>query len=279
MSRDPGAVQWVGNVGWRQNEQTYDAVRFKSNLGHDSLIAQYIFGWENNRIFGDQGPAARRDFGMRTHLINVTYAHAEPLKVTGFAYLIDANDPFAANSSHTYGFRALGTLPVSDTWNANYEASWAYQRDATDTPVDYDAHYYHVMAGLGSSDLGKVAVGYEVLGSDNGQAQVVTPLSTAHKFNGFADAFLNNGGPRGLRDVYVSLAPALSIEGLTLKFIFHQFFSDQGGDNLGQEYNILAKYPCNKYVSLLYKFAYFDEGESGAPESRMRNTLQTTFKF
>ncbi len=41
----------------------------------------------------------------------------------------------------------------------------------------------------------------------------------------------------------------------------------------------VATYECNKYLSFLYKFAYYDEGESGSPQSRVRNMLQTTFKF
>ena len=146
--------RWVGNVGWRQNEQTYDAVRMETHLGHDDLLVQYIYSWENNRIFGDQGPANRRDYGMKTHLVNVSYNAAKALKATVFAYLIDANDPFAANSSHTYGFRATGKMPVSDALVASYEASWAFQSDAGDNAADYEAHYYHLAAGMKVKSIG-----------------------------------------------------------------------------------------------------------------------------
>ena len=271
--------RWIGNVGWRQNEQTYDAVRFQSHLGQDAVLVQYIFAWETNRIFGDQGPANRRDFGMKSHWLNVSYEFGDFLRATGFVYLIDANDPFSANSTNTFGLRATGRTSLTDSLDGVYEASWAYQMDGGDNAVGYDAFYYHVAAGLDLDDVGLVQFGYEVLGSDDGKAQVVTPLATAHKFNGYADAFLTNGGPRGLRDVYVVIAPALPLDKVTLKLIVHQFYSDQGGDNLGQEVDVVALYRCNQYLSFMYKLGYYDEGESGSPESRTRHFLQTTFSF
>ena len=106
-----------------------------------------------------------------------------------------------------------------------------------------------------------------------------TPFATAHKFNGFADAFLDNGGPRGLRDVFISITPAIPIEKLKLSAIFHQFYSDQGGDDLGQEYDAVATYDINQYLQVLYKVAYYDEGNRRSPSSRVRSILQTTFKF
>lgn len=168
---------------------------------------------------------------------------------------------------------------MTESLDSVYEASWAYQTDAGDNTLDYGAHYYHLSAGFDLEAVGLIKFGYEVLGSDDGKAQILTPLATLHRFNGFADAFLNNGGPRGLRDVYVVLAPAIPIQKVELKFIFHQFHSDQGGDDLGQEYDLVTSYQYNEHLSFLYKVAYFDEGKSGAPESRLRNSVQTTFKF
>ena len=271
--------RWVGNVGWRQNEQTFDAVRGQTTLGIEGLLAQYIYTWEVNRIFGDQGPAGTRDFGQNSHFINLSYQVAPQLKAVGFAYLLDTNDPFAGNGSNTFGFRLTGKIPVSDKIALNYQGSYAFQTDAADNPVDYEANYGFAELGLAFAKVGTVAVGYEVLGTDNGDAVVVTPFSTAHKFNGFADVFLNNGGARGLRDVWASIAPAIPIENVKMKFIFHQFYDDQGGDNLGQEYDIVASYKLNKYVSFLYKFGYFDGGKDRSPPTTVRNFLQTTIKF
>ncbi len=48
--------RFVGNVGWRQFEQTYDSVRIKSNLGIKDLTVQYAYIWHVQRIFGPDGP-------------------------------------------------------------------------------------------------------------------------------------------------------------------------------------------------------------------------------
>lgn len=271
--------RWIGNVGWRQNEQTYDAARVQTNLGVEKLLAQYVYVWQVNRIFGDQGRAGTKDFGPRAHFINLSYAANKSLKATAFAYLIDPNQAnFRAFGSATYGARINGAIPAVEGISIPYQLSYAYQEDYGNNQTSYDAHYYYIEAGVKKDKLGMISAGYEVLGSDT-DARVVTPFSTAHKFNGFADAFLNNGGNRGLRDLFVSISPAIPVKGLKLKFVVHKFWDDQGGDNLGQEYDFVTSYAFNQYVSVLYKFAYYDEGSRLAFATRTRSTLDLTVKF
>jgi len=271
--------RWIGNVGWRQNEQTFDAVRLESNLGNEKILAQYAYAWRVKRIFADKGAPGTRDYGPRSHFLHAAYDHDETLKASIFAYLIDPNDnAYRANGSNTYGLRLTGTVPIDDDFSMPYQASYAHQTDGGNNQVSYDADYYMIESGVKMKNVGGLSLGYEVLGSDR-DAVVVTPFSTAHKFNGFADAFLNNGGVRGLRDVFVTIAPAIPLKGVTLKMIFHQFYDDQGGDNLGQEYDLVTTYQLNEYISFLYKVAYFDGGKNRSPGSRTRSTLQTTFKF
>ena len=271
--------RWIGNVGWRQNEQTFDAARVQTTLGLEQLVAQYIYAWQVNRIFADQGPEGRRDFGPRGHFINIAYTQSKALKAVGFAYLIDPNrSNFRAFGSQTYGARLTGAIPIDERFSLPYQASYAWQADWGNNQTSYDAHYYYVEGGVKVDEWLTVTAGYEVLGSDT-DARVVTPFSTAHKFNGFADAFLNNGGNRGLRDFFATLAPAIPITGLTFKFFFHQFWDDQGGDDLGQEYDFVSTYKLNEYISFLYKFAYFDGGNKPAFSKTTRSTVDVTLKF
>ena len=271
--------RWVGNVGWRQNEQTFDAARFQTDLGLEKLLLQYVYVWQVNRIFGDQGPAGTRDFGPRAHFFNVGYEAGKFLKAVGFVYLVDPNDnTFRAFGSATFGARFTGKIELTEKLFLPYQASYAYQEDWGNNQTSYGAHYAYLESGLGVKKVGTLLVGYEHLGSD-GDARIVTPFSTAHKFNGFADAFLNNGGARGLRDFYVAVVPAIPVKGLKLKMAFHQFWDDQGGDNLGQEYDLVTSYAVNKYLSFLWKVAYFDGGKTRSPGTRTRSTLQTVFKF
>ncbi len=203
-------ARFVGNVGWRQNEQTFDAAQVAiSPVEH--LTATYAYLWDIRRIFGENN----RDLDSQSHAINVSYNRWAAAKIAFFTYLLDFDNSrqlagFArAMSSNSYGFRVSGTQAISGPWSVNYAGSYAVQTDAGDNPVNYTAHYVALEAGPGNADLGALAVGYELLGSDDGAARFVTPLATAHKFNGWADAFLDNGGPNGLQDLYVSVAPKL----------------------------------------------------------------------
>ncbi len=271
--------RWIGNVGWRQNEQTFDSVRATTNLGMPDLRLQYVYVWQVNRIFGDQGPAGTRDFGPRAHFVNVAYDAGPAMKAVFFAYLVDPNQAnFRAFGSATYGARFTGSIALSDAVSMPYQASYAFQEDWGNNQVSYDAHYALAETGLALKDCVKFFVGYEHLGSDT-DARIVTPFSTAHKFNGFADAFLTNGGTRGLRDLYARIAPAIPIDGVKLSFAFHQFWDDQGGDDLGQEYDVLATWKLNDHVGFLWKFAYFDGGKKPTTSKRTRSILQTTFRF
>lgn len=51
--------RWVGNVGWRQNEQVYDALLGSTSLGLEGLTARYGYLRKVHRIFGNQGPRPR----------------------------------------------------------------------------------------------------------------------------------------------------------------------------------------------------------------------------
>ena len=104
-----------------------------------------------------------------------------------------------------------------------------------------------------------------------------TPLATAHKFNGFADAFLNNGGARGLRDLAFTVAPELPWK-FKGKLIYHEFWRDDGGGRLGGEFDAVVSRPFNKYLSGLAKFSVFD-GTSKGPSDRWRLVFDLTFKY
>jgi hypothetical protein len=272
-------ARFVGNVGWRQNEQTFDSALLAfSPVEH--LTATYAYLWDIRRIFGENS----RDLDSQSHVINVSYDGLAAAKIVAFAYLLDFDNSrqlagFAREvSSNSYGFRGSGKQAISGPWSVNYAGSYAVQTDAGDNPVSYTAHYVAAEAGLGNSDLGVLAVGYELLGSDDGQARFVTPLATLHKFNGWADAFLDNGGPDGLQDLYVSVAPKLPW-GLKGKVVYHHFWSHEGTDSLADEVDFVLSKPINKYLTVLTKGAWFD-GKSGSGRTDgWRYWLEVTFTY
>ncbi len=277
-------ARFVGNVGWRQNEQTYDAVVLASPLGTDDVNVAYGYVRWIRRIFGQDHNSghALADLKTNAHLINASYSGLDFAKITAFAYMLDVR-AVAALSSATYGFRATGDYEIDDAWKVIYEGSYAYQTDHADYTNaagddSYGAHYAMVQGKVAQSDLGAIGVGWELLGSDDGAHQFKTPVATAHKFNGWADAFLGNGGPAGLRDLFVSVSPKLPCK-LSGSFIFHNFKTDDGNDKLGNEYDLILKRPINKNLSVLTKAAIFEADNDSGLADIWRIWLQADFKF
>jgi len=274
--------RFIGNVGWRQNEQTYDAARGSTNLGLDDLELTYGYIGYVRRIFGDQG--LQPDWKSNSHLINLAYRGIPALQPTAFVYLLDFDNKSGApagatnNSSATYGLRLTGKHDFNENWKVGYAGSYAYQTDFGTNANSYQAHYVKLDASLGQSKLGKIAAGWEMLGSDNGMARFLTPLATAHKFNGWADVFLNNGGGMGLRDVYVSVAPKLPCK-LAANLVYHHFMSDNGGITYGNEFDASLKRPINKHLDLLFKSAYFVADDASGLQDIYRIWFDVTVKF
>jgi hypothetical protein len=275
--------RFIGNVGWRQNEQTYDSWSAKSRLGVEDLEAFYAYVWEVRRIFGGQTDLSQAtgNFASNSHLMNVSYAGL-PAKLTGFIYLLDldiSNLPASRRaSSATFGFRANGKHKLGDELSLGYAASYAYQTDFRRNPVSYGANYLWISGELGLESLGSVGAGFEYLGSDSGNAQFLTPLATLHKFNGWADVFLDNGGVGGLQDLNFTVAPKLPWK-LGGKIVYHYFWGADSGNQLGDEWDVLLKRPINKYVDVLAKYAYFRSAVGSPRPDVQRVWVQATVKF
>jgi hypothetical protein len=59
----------VGNVGWQQNEQTFDALSIVTQALPQTQ-GTYVYLTNVNRVFGENHPTSS-DLGMETHLINL----------------------------------------------------------------------------------------------------------------------------------------------------------------------------------------------------------------
>lgn len=271
--------RFIGNVIWRQNEQTYDAAWVQSSAGVDGLTVRYSWIGRVNRIFGGGGTnSALTDFESNSHVVNASFTKFDQARIVGFVYLLDLVLPFQptiaaqnANSSKTFGGRVTGTLDLTEKLHLLYQGSYAYQSNYGAKSTPYSANYGLVDVGIKYDDLGTLGGGYEHLGTSNGIQQFSTPLATLHKFNGWADVFLNNGGPGGLRDFHAYVAPKLPWK-LKMKLVYHRFWSDSNSAVLGNEIDGLIGRPVGKYLDLLFKAAYFDAA-AGAPAA-----IQTTYR-
>lgn len=268
--------RFVGNVGWRQNEQTYDAVRVtNTSIKGLKLDASYVD--QVNKIFGDDSPIGR--FDSQSWFLNAGYklpVEGFDLKVSAFAYLLDLGNA-AALSSDTYGAQIWAKKgPLS--LNARY----ATQSDAGDNPLDYSADHYFLEASFKQKGF-TGALGYEVLGADDASdGRFTTPLATLHKFNGFADVFL--GTPvAGLEDLYAKVGYKTGAVGplpfINMFAVYHEYKSDEGGLDLGSEINAVVATKITKKTGLLFKFADYSQGDAGTPFSRSRYSVQLDYSF
>ncbi|MCI2284858.1 alginate export family protein [Colwellia sp. MSW7] len=188
--------RFVGGVGWRQNEQTYDGIRIEY-AANDALSFDYSYIHNANRIFADD---AKSDLGGDFHFINGAYKVNKAHKITAFAYILDF-DTAAALSTSTFGALYNGKFD-----HVFVNASLATQSDNGDNVNNFDTNYINAEVG---TTLGKITLlgGYELLGSDNGVG-FSTPFATLHKFQGWTDKFLGTPGS-GVEDIYVTVKGAV----------------------------------------------------------------------
>lgn len=245
-------ARFVGNVGWRQNEQTYDAVRGQAKLGPVTLDATYAIS--QRTVFGTDSPNEHFD-GDFVFLGGGVDAKAVNAKA--FAYLIDY-DTRLAFSSQTYGVLVTGELPLAGLGNLTGTASYARQTDYGANPVNYEADYLNAQLGLALSGV-TLSAGYEELGSDGGVAAFQTPLATLHAFNGWADIFTTTPAT-GLRDYYATVGATAGVPflpGLRADLTYHHFDADFGGLHYGSEWDASVGFRLGP-VALLAKYANYD---------------------
>lgn len=254
--------RFVGSVAWRQNEQTFDAVRAEATIGPVSLDATYAI--QQDTIFGSEAGPRRALHGDFVFLQAST--KLGPMTAKAFSYIIDYDEAQAfANSSQTYGGRISGSVPLSKAVKLNLLASYARQQDIGRNPVAYEADFVLGELGLGYQGF-TLTGGYEKLGADKGANKAFqTPLATLHKFNGWADLFLTTPG-NGLEDRYVTLAKQLPkvklVQGLNAMVTYHDFRSDVGNVRFGTEWDASVGFKTKK-VGWLVKYANYDANRFG----------------
>jgi len=237
--------RFVGSVGWRDNEQTFDAVRLEYG-GIKRLKADLTYAWSDRTIWGIDGTGARQQAVSGDNLFaNLSYATPYGA-LTGFAYRIDQDEAAVQGfrlSSQTYGLRFSGSRKLGAKAALNYAASYARQSDYHRNPNDYAADYWALDAGLGLAAF-KLGAGYEVLGADDGRplTSFQTPLATLHKFQGWADKFLTTP-PDGIRDFYASAGVGWKnrwgLDSVNAQLIYHRFRSDRGNTAYGNEWDAI----------------------------------------
>ena len=278
--------RFIGTVGWRQVERSYDTVyAANSDVENLSILAAYVYGF--------QGVGAGATAETNSILLNVKYKVADALTVTAYDYMI-------ASLSDTLGLALTGKIDAGA--KLTYRAEYAQQSNPTMEyrvkDVKADATYYNLDFGANISGF-LVGLNYEVLGGQDkddltGTSEFQTPLATKHKFNGWADVFLTTA-TEGLVDLNLRGGYQFDTAGKIIG-IYHMFGAAadgtngrkdgkdiKSGDAYGQEFDIAysAKIPGAPGLKGLLKGAMYmgdDTTTEGAKDKTMV-WVQLDYKF
>jgi hypothetical protein len=266
--------RFVGNVGFRQNHQSYDSIVLQ-NTSIKNLTATYAYVWQVNRIFG-----ADHALGVvtgDTHVFNLGYKVGDIGKFTGYGILLDVSE-VGALSSQTFGARFAGKQDVANG-KFSYVVEYAGQSDYSNNVADLSENYTMVEAGYSASGF-SVKAGMEIL-SGNGTYSFKTPLATLHKFQGFADVFLNTPAD-GIKNPYASASYTKGdldglVKSVKLAVWYHDFNRDTGVGDYGTEFDALVQLNMKHNMVMSLKYADFNSSSSLA--SRQKLWLTVGFKY
>ena len=298
-----GNMRFIGNSGWRQHEQTFDALS-AVNTSIPGLSVTYAYLYRVNRVNGpdlpspSNTPAAASSqanyFKSDGNIIDAVYTGVAGLRLEGYSYLLDLSAPGYATlpiqqtavarlSTQTYGMRADYSFPLSEEIAGKLTGEFANQSNYAANPLSYALNYYLVEASVSYQGI-KALAGYEGL-EGNGVIGFSTPLATLHIFNGWADMFLVTP-PNGLRDLYIQAAYSLPIDEIGMKtftpsIIYHRYAANQMGAGIGSEWDLQGELVVDANLSLLAKYANYQG--SGAAVGGFADKsivwLQTSWKY
>ncbi|WP_288742614.1 alginate export family protein [uncultured Rheinheimera sp.] len=238
--------RFVGGVGWRQNEQTFDAVRYQASLSSE-LKLDYSYSSKVNRVLGSKSPQG--DWSSDLHLLDLRYQPNSNHQLGVFVYQMEFDDALLV-SNQTLGLDYQYSQVLSQSSRYMLYGSYARQQDAGDNPNSYDAEYWTVEANLWL-DQWQSGLGVEVLGSDN-SIGFATPLATLHKFQGFADKFLTTPA-NGIEDKYLKLG--YKLDQLELMAFYHWLDAAEDEADYGKELDLQLSYNLNAQHAVLLKYA------------------------
>jgi hypothetical protein len=275
--------RFVGNVGWRQDEQTMDG--FRADLALGRFKATYAYVTHINRILGEL-----KDWDSDSHLLNATWSPAEALRLQGFVYALDFGNS-AVNSSLTKGVKASGKTWVS-LFQLAYNATYAEQSDYHGNTPNFDLAYWGGDVAA-TFDIYTVKASYESLEGD-GTRGFTTPLATVHAFQGWSDAFVSPGGNKsfvdGIEDANLTFNAKPRFKrtywfNTDVLLRYHDFNDQKTGADLGREWDVQLTAAINPKLSIQFKYADFKRettvplGTAAPPPSRTKGWISLEYKL
>jgi hypothetical protein len=270
---------FIGNVVWRQNEQTFDALSL-SNNSIGGLTLNYAYLNQVNRIFGSDADAPLApgftnvgDISASASLFNASYVGLQGITLGAYAYIMNFGE-VGAWDNNTFGGSAKGEFSGVTFYG---EMAW---QDKAGVAGNDDALYAHVTATkelkTDTSDFGALTVGVEHL-----DAGFKTPLATVHAFNGFADVTDGariSGAHNGLTDLYASHTVPI-FWGMKWTNVLHAMGDNGIGSGYGWEYDSVLVKKFDNHFTAIAKAAFFDSNGDDYTANAITDSLPDATRF
>ena len=259
-------VRFVGNVDFRQNMQTFDAVTVTGKLLPDlKFTAGYSWGIKD---------VLNRHLPVRIFIGEGYWTPLKEVSVEAFGYWYgnDAGSVIAgaagcgltgpqACNSVTYGLRGHGEVPLPADFKLQYKATYAHQSSYDGGSSLIDADYVQASGKLVWQGYNAGAE-YMLMGSNGtGTYGFQTPLATKHAFNGWAEMFLTTP-PTGLQTVDAFVGATLF--DVTALAKYYSFRSDYGDKNYGDEWDLSLTYKVTDHLQAGVEYADYHAAGFGA---------------
>ncbi|MEL6306317.1 MAG: alginate export family protein [Bacteroidota bacterium] len=225
--------RFIGRVSARQDDQTFDALYGRLQNDQKGLAFEYAYMYQVNRLLAEEV-----DWRSDSHVFMLRYFKNKKIRFGFFCHLLDFQDDAPNVSNQTYGITIdRGPLP-EDKIALNYRTAFAYQSDFGDNSTDYEAFLLNLEAGVSFPSLASFNIGYELASSDNGVASYQFPLSTGQRLHRISDVFIDPPAD-GLQNPYFTAEANHLFWGIGGWLGYHAYFSDEEGDFLGQEIDVV----------------------------------------
>ena len=249
--------RFIGNSGWRQNEQTFDALDFQHKFSN-GLSLRYSYLDRVQRVNGDDNPNRNlARWQLDAHLLSLAHTLG-PGTLTGYGYFID-NQTLPTTSHRDLGLRYVAKHDAPDAIGWQFAAEFARQDSYANGSSLIGANYYLLEGGV-TYHGNTFKAGHEVLGGD-GHYAFQTPLATLHAFDGWADRFLTTP-VNGLEDNYLGWNRKFGK--LTATVTWHDFRSDHASIHYGQEWDASLGWAFAPHWTALAKLADYRHKDVGA---------------
>jgi len=261
-----GNARFIGNSGWRQNEQTFDAIKLTAKPTK-AVTVTYAYIDRVRRPLGHKSTQGvwRGD----VHLVQAEGDLGAIGKATAYAFLMDF-DNAASQSNKTFGVRLAGAHALKPGLSGTWELEHANQKDYGANPQRYSVDYDLASAGLKTAKS-TVSLNLERLEGDGVHA-FQTPLASLHGLQGLSDV-IGATPAKGVRDVFLRGARTFDTKAfgakqpLKLTGEAHDFDTTVGGQNLGREVDATVSTPVAKGWTIELGVARFETQSKTYPDA------------